>query len=152
PPSFPAAQAWLAPFPPGSIWKSRPVTVWPAPGSLAICTTKSMLRLPATAMGFFMGLLSRSGGDDERQADHVAGAHHRQELRGPRRRGLELLPDKDAPQGGDQRGALAQAVGDGRAGLGLGDDAERHPHVPDHPSEDADQVEPCVALLEVIAE
>src|ERR1039457_1948637 len=47
-PSLPAAQAWLAPLPPGIIWKSRPSTVSPGTGRRSTDTTKSMFRLPTT--------------------------------------------------------------------------------------------------------
>src|SRR5689334_7366803 len=54
PPSFAAATAWLAPFPPGNIWKLPPSTVSPGAGRCSTRTTKSMLRLPTTTIAGFI--------------------------------------------------------------------------------------------------
>src|ERR1700682_60687 len=50
PASLPAATAWLAPLPPGIIWKPPPRTVSPGAGRRSTETTKSMFRLPTTTM------------------------------------------------------------------------------------------------------
>src|SRR5690606_18264842 len=47
-PARPAATAWLAPFPPGTIANSRPSTVSPGRGRVGAVATRSMLALPAT--------------------------------------------------------------------------------------------------------
>src|SRR5580658_943188 len=62
-PSLPAAQAWLAPLPPGIIWKSRPSTVSPGTGRRSTDTTKSMFRLPTTTSAFILA----SSGDVDAQ-------------------------------------------------------------------------------------
>src|SRR5439155_995829 len=53
PPSLAAATAWLAPLPPGNIWKLLPSTVSPGAGNSRTPTTKSMLRLPTTTIAAF---------------------------------------------------------------------------------------------------
>src|ERR1700689_4433719 len=56
PPSLAAAHAWLAPLPPGNIWKLRPSTVSPGAGSWSTETTKSIFRLPTTTIAGFIAL------------------------------------------------------------------------------------------------
>jgi len=45
-----AAQAWLAPLPPGMRWKSEPRVVSPGAGRCGTVTTKSILREPVTTI------------------------------------------------------------------------------------------------------
>src|SRR5579864_6849071 len=61
PPSFAAATAWLAPLPPGNIWKLRPSTVSPGAGKCSTPTAKSMLRLPTTTIAGFMRVWALAG-------------------------------------------------------------------------------------------
>src|ERR1019366_3205068 len=58
-PNLPAAQAWLAPLPPGIIRKSLPSTVSPGTGRRSTDTTKSMFRLPTTTRAVI--ILASSG-------------------------------------------------------------------------------------------
>jgi hypothetical protein len=52
PPSAPAANAWLAPFPPQVIVKSLPMSVSPGPGKRSTVATRSVFRLPMTRMSW----------------------------------------------------------------------------------------------------
>jgi hypothetical protein len=45
-----AAYAWFAPLPPGTVKKSLPVIVSPATGIRGATATKSMFKLPTTAI------------------------------------------------------------------------------------------------------
>src|SRR5690349_6580346 len=71
PPSLAAATAWLAPLPPGNIWKLLPSTVSPGAGSSRTSTTKSMLRLPTTTIAGFISEDSRQATRRRARACHA---------------------------------------------------------------------------------
>lgn len=61
PPARPAARAWFAPFPPGTVVKPRPSTVSPGSGRRCVLVTRSMLMLPRTAITGLLRLAVTSG-------------------------------------------------------------------------------------------
>lgn len=50
------ATAWLAPFPPGPVWKECAVRVSPGDGMRGVVVTRSMFKEPITEMTFFAAI------------------------------------------------------------------------------------------------
>ena len=78
---------------------------------------------------------------DEDQTRGVASKHEAGEEARAFGTSGEFLPNKDAPDGGDEGGALAEGVGDGGAGDTGGDDVEAESDHPNDAAEDTDEVE-----------
>ena len=90
--------------------------------------------------------------DEHSQPEEIEEEHRGQQSVGALGRAFEFLPDEHSPERADHGSALAQSVGERGAGLSAGDDAEGHADVPDHPAQDADQMQPGVALGEIVTE
>ena len=50
-------RAWLAPLPPGAMWKDFPYTVWAELGTRSVVAITSITKLPTTRIRGFLGMI-----------------------------------------------------------------------------------------------
>ena len=109
----------------------------------------------AVLVGFIMEAFASGaefGEDEDRQTDEVEQEHRGEQTVGAFGRAFEFPPDEDAPAGANHGRPLAQSVGESSASLGAGDDAKGHADIPDHPTEDSNQVKPGIAFGKIVAQ